>query len=102
MNLEHPGRDLEVRVAVNTGEAIVALDAKTNEGEGMVAGDVVNTAARLQTAAPTGAILVGEGTYRCTCSTIDYEPVDPLTVKGRKRQSPPGAWWGRPARPVSG
>src|SRR5436305_978454 len=54
MNREYPGRDLEVRVAVNTGEAIVALGARTKEGEGMVAGDVVNTAARLQTAAPTG------------------------------------------------
>jgi class 3 adenylate cyclase len=90
MNVEHPGRDLEVRVAVNTGEAIVALDARTREGEGMVAGDVVNTAARLQTAAPTGAILVGEDTYRCTCSAIDYEPVEPLTVKGKEMPVP--AW----------
>src|SRR5207248_1183018 len=72
LNAPDPGRGLEVRIAVNTGEAIVALDARTREGEGMVAGDVVNTAARLQTAAPTNSILVGEETYRCTCSTIDY------------------------------
>ena len=92
LEMETPnlGWDLEVRVGVNTGEAIVALDARTNEGEGMVAGDVVNTAARLQTAAPTNGILVGEETYRCTSSTIEYEPVEPLTVKGKDR--PVSAW----------
>ena len=56
----------------------------------MVAGDVVNTAARLQTAAPTNSILVGEEAYRCTCSTIDYEPVEPLAVKGK--ELPVAAW----------
>src|SRR5205807_7688056 len=44
LNAPDPGRGLEVRIAVNTGEAIVALDARTRDGEGMVAGDVVNTA----------------------------------------------------------
>ena len=44
-----------MRVAVNTGEAIVTLDARPSFGEAMVAGDVVNTAARLQSAAPVGA-----------------------------------------------
>jgi class 3 adenylate cyclase/predicted ATPase len=90
MNAADPGRDLEVRIAVNTGEAIVALDARTREGEGMVAGDVVNTAARLQTAAPTSSILVGHETYRCTCSTIDYASVEPLAVKGKSL--PVAAW----------
>ena len=42
------GDELQVRVAVNTGEALVALGARPSEGEGMAAGDVVNTAARLQ------------------------------------------------------
>src|SRR5213596_671791 len=46
------GEELQVRIAVNTGEALVTLGARPSEGEGMVAGDVVNTAARLQTAAP--------------------------------------------------
>src|SRR6187399_350838 len=59
LNDEKPGRDLHVRIAVNTGEALVSLDASPGEGEGMVAGDVMNTAARLQSAAPVDGILVG-------------------------------------------
>src|ERR671925_1981872 len=54
---------LDLRIAVNTGEALVALGARPEEGEGMASGDVVNTAARLQAAAPEGGILVGEQTY---------------------------------------
>src|SRR5688572_5710952 len=46
----------QVRVAVNTGEALVALGARPAQGEAMVAGDVVNTAARLQSAAPVNGI----------------------------------------------
>ena len=55
-----------MRIAVNTGEALVTLDARATEGEGMAAGDVVNTTARLQSAAPVNGILVGESTYRAT------------------------------------
>ena len=42
------------------------LGAQPEEGEGMAAGDVVNTAARLQAAAPVNGILVGQSTYRAT------------------------------------
>jgi class 3 adenylate cyclase len=82
--------ELEVRIGINTGEAFVELDAWLEGGEAMVAGDVVNTAARLQTAAPANEILVGEDTYRCTCSTLDYTPVEPLTLKGKALPVP--AW----------
>src|SRR5918994_2334842 len=58
--------DLQVRIAVTTGEALVALGARPAEGEGMASGDVVNTAARLQSAAPVDGIIVGEQTYRAT------------------------------------
>ena len=51
---------VEVRIAVNTGEALVSLDARPDSGEGMIAGDVVNTASRLQSAAPVNGVLVGE------------------------------------------
>jgi class 3 adenylate cyclase/tetratricopeptide (TPR) repeat protein len=88
MNEERPGLDLSVRIGVNTGEAVVALDARLAEGEGIVTGDVVNTAARLQTVAPTGGVVVGEVTYRATKDLVSYEPLDPVTVKGKAEPLP--------------
>ncbi len=74
---------LEVRVAVNTGEAIVAVN-RAELREGMVAGDVINTASRIQTAAPTNGILVGEETYRATRGLFEYRAVEPLIAKGKR------------------
>ena len=75
--------ELQVRVAVTTGEALVALDARPEEGEGMVAGDVVNTAARLQAAAPPNGILVDETTFRATRDAIAFRAAEPVTAKGK-------------------
>jgi class 3 adenylate cyclase len=83
MNATDERLDLQVRLAVNTGEAIVSLGARPELGEGMVAGDVINTASRLQNEAPTDGILVGEATYRATRSIVEYREVDPMTVKGK-------------------
>ena len=77
------GEDLQIRTAVNTGEALVALGARPSEGEGIVSGDVVNTAARLQSAAPVNGILVGEATYRATRHRIDYREAAPVDAKGK-------------------
>src|SRR5947207_3012922 len=77
------GEELEIRTAVHTGEALVALGARAVEGEGMVSGDVVNTAARLQSAAPVNGILVGEATYRATRHAIDYREASPVEAKGK-------------------
>ena len=49
----------------------------------MVAGDVVNTAARLQAAAPVDGILVGETTYRATERAIEYRDAEPVEAKGK-------------------
>src|SRR6476659_6709318 len=81
---------LQLRVAVNTGEAIVALDASPEHGETFVTGDVVNTAARLQSAAPVGAVLVGEETYVGTRGSIEYRPSQPIVAKGK--EAPVQAW----------
>ena len=75
--------ELHVRLAVNTGEALVSLGARPVEGEGMAAGDVVNTAARLQSAAPVNGVLVGERTYRATRHAIDYREREPVQAKGK-------------------
>src|SRR5207244_2871233 len=66
--------DLQLRLAVNTGEALVSLGARPELGESMIAGDVVNTASRLQSAAPVNGVIVGRETYAATRDSIDYEP----------------------------
>ena len=83
MNAADPELALEVRIGVNTGESLVALDARPELGEGLVSGDVMNTGARLQSAAPPGGILVGEHTYRATERAIEYVAHEPVTAKGK-------------------
>ena len=82
--------DLQIRIAVNTGEALVSLGARPSMGESMVAGDVVNTASRLQSGAPVNGIIVGEETYASTRGAIQYEAMAPLEVKGKAAVVP--AW----------
>jgi class 3 adenylate cyclase/tetratricopeptide (TPR) repeat protein len=94
LNEQDPGLELQVRVGVNTGEAVVAVEARPEQGEGIVTGDVVNTASRLQGAAPVNGIAVSEQTYRATERVFDYEELEPVTVKGKAE---PLAIW-RPLR----
>jgi class 3 adenylate cyclase/tetratricopeptide (TPR) repeat protein len=75
--------DLHLRVGVATGEALVSLDARSSAGESMVAGDVMNTAARIQSAAPVDGILVGASTYRATERVIVYREHEPVAAKGK-------------------
>jgi class 3 adenylate cyclase len=82
------GEELQVRIAVATGEALVALGARPSEGEGMASGDVVNTAARLQAAAPVNGILVDEWTRRATRDTIVYHDAEPVGAKGKAAPIP--------------
>jgi len=81
---------IQVRIAVNTGEALVVLGARPGQGEGMAAGDVVNTAARLQAAAPVNGVLAGERTFRETRAVIEYRPAPPMEAKGKRDPIP--AW----------
>ena len=76
-------QDVQVRIAVTTGEALVRLDADAARGQGVASGDVVNTAARLQSAAPVNGVLVGESTWRATQATIEFEEREPVTAKGK-------------------
>src|SRR5439155_23341233 len=59
-----------------------------SEAEGMASGEVVNTAARMQSAAPVNGILVGESTYRATNHVIEYRDADPVQAKGKTEPVP--------------
>jgi class 3 adenylate cyclase/tetratricopeptide (TPR) repeat protein len=71
---------LRARAGVLTGEAAVTLHT---EGEGMVAGDLVNTASRIQALAEPGSVLVGESTKRATEAAIAYSDAGDHQLKGR-------------------
>jgi class 3 adenylate cyclase len=88
LNEQDPALSLRVRIGIDTGEAVVALGARPEEGEGIVTGDVVNTASRLQGAAPVNGIAVSEPTYRATERAFDYEQLEPVQVKGKAEPLP--------------
>ncbi len=75
--------DLNLRTGVHTGEALVVLGARPDEGEGMAAGDVMNTAARLQSAAPVNGVIVSEAAYQATADAIEYREAEPVQAKGK-------------------
>ncbi len=86
LNEADPALSLQVRIGIGTGEAVVALGARPEEGEGIVTGDVVNTASRLQGAAPVNGVACSEGTYRQTERVFDYEELEPVAVKGKQER----------------
>jgi class 3 adenylate cyclase/tetratricopeptide (TPR) repeat protein len=81
------GPTIQARAGVLTGEAATTIGA-TNQG--MVAGDLVNTAARLQSVAPPGVVLVGEATQRAASQAIAFEEAGEQALKGKA--SPVPAW----------
>ena len=81
---------IEMRIGIETGDALVAIDGNPASGEPSIAGDVVKTAARLQAAAPFGDILVGDRTYRSTQHRIDFRTNSSVAITGR---GAPGRVW---------
>ncbi len=77
------GTPLQVRVGVNTGEALARLDVQTDSGHGFLAGDAVNTAARLQAAAPPMGALVGRTTHELTDGIFECRELPPVRLKGK-------------------
>jgi class 3 adenylate cyclase/tetratricopeptide (TPR) repeat protein len=88
LNAANAALALSVRIGVNTGEAVVALNARPELGEGMVTGDVVNTAARIQAQAPVDAVAVGAGTYQATERVFVFEPLQAIDAKGKPEAVP--------------
>ena len=81
LNTEHD-LELAARAAVNTGEAIVSVE-HARAGGALATGDVVNTASRLQTAAPPGRLVVAAETHRATRHAIRYEDFESVEAKGK-------------------
>jgi class 3 adenylate cyclase/tetratricopeptide (TPR) repeat protein len=81
---------IELRIGIATGTALVSLAARPEHGETMATGDVVNTAARIQAAAPVNGILVSERTHEASKGVIEYREAEPVEAKGKAR---PVAVW---------
>ncbi len=84
LNRDRPDTPLQVRAAVNTGEAVIAVGSRPEAGEALALGDVVNTASRLQSSAPPDGLVVGDETYRATRHVIRYRELEPIDAKGKR------------------
>src|SRR5215831_9008299 len=83
LNAKDEWLDLHIRIGIHTGEALVMLGARPSEGEWSAAGDVLNTAARIQSAAPTDGILVSGATYLVARDEFEFEGAEPIQAKGK-------------------
>ena len=77
------GIDLQVRIGINTGPVIVGNVGSDLRYEYTALGDAVNVAARMQTAAEPGQILLAEGTYRFIAPLVDVRELGPIEIKGK-------------------
>ena len=96
-DIEASGLAVEVRIGVNTGEALVRLDVDPLSGEGFATGDTLNTAARLEAAAPVMGVAVGAATRLASSASIAYERLAPVLAKGKAE--PVAAW--RAIQPIA-
>ena len=94
------GDPVQVRIGVNTGETYLHTDVDPASGETFLTGDAVNTAARLETAAPPGGVVVGEATHNLTDQTIVCQELAPLVLKGKRQ--PVRAWLAREPKARTG
>jgi class 3 adenylate cyclase len=81
---------LAMRIGVEAGEVLVDVERASGARDRMLTGDAVNTAARLQSAAEPGQIVVGPTVYASTKDVIEYRALDPLSLKGKSEPVP--AW----------
>jgi len=79
------GTALRLRIGINTGEVLARLSVEPSSGERFFAGDAVNTASRIQSAAPEMGVAVGLSTYQATRNAIEYQELEPAVLKGKER-----------------
>src|SRR5512140_1480335 len=77
------GVRLTLRIGVNTGEVVAGMLAGDVQRAYTVVGDAVNTAQRLESAAPLGAVLVSETTRRLALHHFEFERREPVVLKGK-------------------
>jgi len=77
-----------LRVGINTGEVVAGLLAAEIQGAYTVVGDTVNTAQRIEDAAPLGGILVSDSTWRLTQRAFEFEALSPLVLRGKSEPQP--------------
>jgi class 3 adenylate cyclase len=77
------GTALRLRIGINTGEALVRVGVSPGSGERFLAGDAINTASRIQSAAPEMGVAVGLTTWELTRSVFEYAELPPATLKGK-------------------
>lgn len=81
-------RPLQVRCGITTGEVLGRLDVDRATGEGFITGDTVNVAARLQSVAPVGRVVVDDRTFDLTSRRFRFEGLDPVRLKGKAGPAP--------------
>ena len=79
---------LTARAAVATGEAVVNVDDSRSAGDALAMGDVVNTASRLQSAAPVGGVVVDATTFQASRRAVRFEALEPVVAKGKAEPIP--------------
>lgn len=79
------GVRLENRTGINTGEVVAG---EVTSGQRLVTGDAVNTAARLEQAAPAQGVFISQSTYRLVKDAVEVESVEPLELKGKEERVP--------------
>ena len=82
-DLAESSLDMHVRIGIHTGEALVRVGDDRTPEEGFATGDCLNTAARLQNAAPIDGIAVGDPTYRLTAAEFEWADLGPMSLKGK-------------------
>jgi len=76
--------DLQLRVGLNTGEVAVGEMGKDQKVEYVAVGDAVNLAARMESEAPPGGILITENTYQLVNRLFEFDPTGQIQIKGRE------------------
>ena len=82
------GHHLAIRIGISTGKVFAGWVGDQKLRSYTVIGDAVNTAERIENAAPSGGILLSEATYRHVRGLFDAEALDPITVKGKSEPVP--------------